>query len=111
MNDDTQLLKGILEGCILELLSKEPAYGYRIVEVLSSIGIDTNEATVYPILIRLQKQGALTIEKRSSPFGPDRKYYSLTTEGVAILERFRVSWAKIRLFVEQVQEREVYDKT
>lgn len=107
MNDDTQLLKGILEGCILELLSKEPAYGYRIIEVLSDIGIDTNEATVYPILIRLQKQGALSIEKRPSPFGPDRKYYSLTTEGIAILERFRASWERIRLFVEQVQEREV----
>lgn len=107
MNDDTQLLKGILEGCILELLSKEPAYGYRIVEVLTDMGIDTNEATVYPILIRLQKQGALSIEKRPSPFGPDRKYYSLTTEGIAILERFRASWERIRLFVEQVQEREV----
>ena len=107
MSDDTQLLKGILEGCILELLSKEPAYGYRIVEVLTDIGIETNEATVYPILIRLQKQGALFIEKRPSPLGPDRKYYSLTAEGVSILNRFRASWTKIRLFVEQVQEREI----
>lgn len=107
MNDDTQLLKGVLEGCILELLSKEPAYGYRIVEVLVGSGIDTNEATVYPILIRLQKQGALSVEKRPSPYGPDRKYYSLTADGYAILERFRVSWAKIRLFVAQVQEREI----
>ena len=107
MNDDTQLLKGILEGCILELLSKEAAYGYRIVEVLTDIGIETNEATVYPILIRLQKQGALSIEKRPSPFGPDRKYYSLTADGFAMLERFRASWARICLFVEQVQEREI----
>ena len=107
MNDDTQLLKGILEGCILELLLKEPAYGYRVVELLTNIGIDTNEATVYPILIRLQKQGALSIEKRPSPFGPDRKYYSLTSDGIAALERFRVSWKKICLSVEQVQEREI----
>ena len=107
MNDDTQLLKGILEGCILELLAKEPAYGYRIVEVLTDIGIETNEATVYPILIRLQRQGALSTEKRPSPYGPDRKYYSLTNEGVAMLEKFRGSWAKIRLFVEQVTEREI----
>lgn len=105
MNDDTQLLKGILEGCILELLSREATYGYRVVEILQNAGIDTNEATVYPILIRLQKQNALRIEKRASPYGPDRKYYSLTAQGEAMREKFRSSFLRISQIVNDFFER------
>ena len=47
MNDETQLIKGILEGCVLELLSREATYGYRVVERLTQAGLETNEATVY----------------------------------------------------------------
>ena len=106
MNDETQLLKGILEGCILELLSRETNYGYRIVEVLTEAGLETNEATVYPILVRLQKQNALSIEKGPSPFGPDRKYYSLTKEGEAMRVKFISSWNRIRNTVDHLIERE-----
>ena len=96
MHDETQLLKGILEGCVLELLSREAAYGYRIVELLNAAGLETNEATVYPILIRLQKQNALQIEKKPSPYGPERKYYALTEEGEAMRHKFLLSWERIQ---------------
>ena len=52
MADDTQLMKGILEGCFLALLRLEPSHGYRVVERLNAFGFDTVEATVYPILNR-----------------------------------------------------------
>ncbi len=95
MSDETQLLKGILEGCVLELLSREATYGYRVVELLSEAGLETNEATIYPILTRLQKQNALQIERRPSPYGPERKYYSLTKEGEQMHQKFLTSWVRI----------------
>lgn len=95
MSDETQLLKGILEGCVLELLSREATYGYRVVELLSEAGFETNEATIYPILTRLQKQNALQIDRRPSPYGPERKYYSLTKEGEQMHQKFLTSWVRI----------------
>jgi len=105
MNDETQLLKGILEGCVLELLSREAAYGYRVVELLNDAGLETNEATVYPILTRLQKQNALRIERKPSPYGPERKYYSLTREGETMRQRFLFSWERIEDTVNHLIER------
>ncbi len=77
MNNDTQIVKGILEGCILKIIEQEEMYGYKTVERLNNIGFEINEATVYQILTRLQNKGLLDIDKRPSPFGPTRKYYSL----------------------------------
>lgn len=105
MNDETQLLKGILEGCVLELLSRETTYGYRVVELLNDAGLETNEATVYPILTRLQKQNALQIERKPSPYGPERKYYSLTREGETMRQRFLSSWERIQDTVNHLIER------
>lgn len=101
---DTQLLKGILEGSILGILSKEETYGYKIVEILVKSGFDVNEATVYPILIRLQKQGFLHIERRPSQLGPDRKYYSLTPAGHKYLATFIAAWQMIKVNVDKVLE-------
>jgi PadR family transcriptional regulator, regulatory protein PadR len=101
---DTQLLKGILEGCVLGILSKRETYGYKIVEILVKAGFDVNEATVYPILIRLQKQAYLHIEKRPSQLGPDRKYYSLTPAGLKHFQSFMTIWQMIKVHVDQVLE-------
>ena len=110
MNSDTQIVKGILEGCILKIISEEETYGYDAVEKLNRFGFDVNEATVYPILTRLESKGFLAIEKRPSPFGPTRKYYSLTPSGGAYLEEFRETWRKISQTVHEVMEGEVHDK-
>jgi PadR family transcriptional regulator, regulatory protein PadR len=101
---DTQLLKGILEGCVLGILSKGETYGYKIVELLVKSGFDVNEATVYPILIRLQKQAYLHIEKRPSQLGPDRKYYSLTRTGQTHYQSFLAIWQVIKVNVDKVLE-------
>jgi PadR family transcriptional regulator PadR len=105
------LLKGILEGCVLEILSKEETYGYKIVEIAVRAGFDVNEATIYPLLLRLQKQGYLHIDKKPSQLGPDRKYYSLTPEGHGYLASFKTIWKTIRTNVDKVMEDDQNDKT
>lgn len=105
MPGDAQLLKGILEGCALALLSRETTYGYRVVEMLGGGGFDgIQEATVYPMLNRLDKKGLLSHEKRPSEIGPPRKYYSLTTAGERALRSFMESWFSIRGNVDQILE-------
>ena len=104
MSNDTQIVKGILEGCILKIISIEEMYGYKTVEKLNHIGFDVNEATVYPILSRLQNKGLLKIDKRPSPFGPQRKYYFLTQTGKERLQEFRETWLRIMTIVNRVIE-------
>jgi PadR family transcriptional regulator PadR len=104
MANDTQIVKGILEGCILKIISKEELYGYKIVEKLNEIGFEVNEATVYPILSRLENKGHLKVEKRPSPLGPMRKFYFLTQEGNVNLKEFHKTWQRMMKMVNEVME-------
>ena len=105
MARDTQLLKGLLEGCILALLDNEVTYGYRVVELLGKYGFrEPQEATVYPILNRLEKKGLLKSEKRPSDLGPPRKYYMLTKDGVKELEVFRSEWKNVKKTADRLLE-------
>lgn len=104
MANDTQMVKGILEGCILKIISDEELYGYKTVERLNEIGFDVNEATVYPILTRLENKGYLNVEKRPSPLGPMRKYYFLTGEGRKNLEEFQENWQRFSNIVNRIME-------
>ena len=106
MADDTQMMKGILEGCILALLKREPGHGYRIVERLNASGFDTAEATVYPILNRLEKKGDLFFDKEPSSLGPPRKVYALTRTGERALREFEASWAATSRIVGQLLKEE-----
>ncbi len=97
MAEETQFLKGILEGCILALLQREKNYGYKVVEGLRERGFgDIHEVTVYPILTRLHKKGILEAEKRPSEIGPPRKYYALTPKGDDALREFLTTWETIK---------------
>jgi PadR family transcriptional regulator PadR len=109
MNNDTQMMKGILEGCILKIISKEELYGYKTVERLNEIGFDVNEATVYPILTRLENKGHLKGEKRPSPLGPMRKYYFVTQEGQTNLQEFRETWLRMMKMVNELMEVDDHD--
>ena len=106
MADDTQLMKGILEGCILSLLKQEPSHGYRVVERLNAFGFDTAEATVYPILNRLEKKGDLTFQKEASSLGPPRKVYAVTRQGEQSLSAFEANWAATSRIVGHVLKEE-----
>jgi PadR family transcriptional regulator PadR len=104
MANDTQMVKGILEGCILKIISEEELYGYKTVERLNEIGFEVNEATVYPILTRLENKGHLKVEKRPSSLGPMRKYYFVTREGQANLQEFQETWLRMMKMVNEVME-------
>ena len=57
MYDKSQLMRGTLEGCILQILSRETTYGYQIVTSLTEYGFeDIKEGTIYPLLVRLEKK-------------------------------------------------------
>ena len=103
MAHDTQMLKGVLEGCILGLLKDEAAYGYLIVEKLKEAGFENiGEATVYPILTRLQKRGVLGYDMRPSDIGPPRKYYYLSREGKRELGEFIKNYNALKDSVDAV---------
>lgn len=101
---ETQILKGLLESCLLKVIEQEPTYGYKAVEQLNLLGFDVNEATVYPILVRLTTKGFLKVEVQASPLGPQRKYYSITSQGKESLEEFNLTWKRIQSIVNQVMK-------
>ena len=89
----SQMLKGILEGCILKIISQKEVYGYEMNLKLKEYGITTvSDGTIYPLLLKLQKQELIVGEMRSSDEGPMRKYYSLTDKGKLQLEIFERQW-------------------
>jgi DNA-binding PadR family transcriptional regulator len=87
------MLKGVLEGCVLEIISRKATYGYEITQQLRRQGfVDVVEGTVYTILVRLEKSGLVSIEKKPSEVGPPRKFYSLTEAGQKELHLFWKKW-------------------
>lgn len=106
MNERSQLLKGILEGCILSIISRETVYGYELAVKLQQQGIDVKEGSIYPLLLRLQKEKLIHGEVRKSDSGPNRKYYTLTTAGEASLDAFRHNWNSLKHPVDQLLDKE-----
>ncbi|GAE37428.1 PadR family transcriptional regulator [Halalkalibacter akibai] len=106
MSIRSQLLKGILEGCILAIISRETVYGYELAMKLQSQGIDVSEGSIYPILLRLQKEKLIKGEMRTSSSGPNRKYYTLTSEGTEALQEFKVNWDGLKTPVDKLLQTE-----
>lgn len=93
---DTQLMKGILEGCILGVIAKGETYGYEILAHLEAAGFETlGEGTLYPVLTRLDKKGHINCRKAKSPLGPIRKYYTITLTGKQYLEDFKNNYRQV----------------
>ena len=96
MSIRSQLLKGILDGCVLAVIEKETVYGYELSTKLQAAGLnDVSEGTIYPVLLRLQKNGYIVGEMRPSDSGPNRKYYSITPEGLQALREIQQEWANV----------------
>lgn len=103
--DKSQLMKGILEGCILKIISRDEIYGYEIAKKLQEYGFsDSKEGTLYPILLRLEKKKLIIADFKDSPLGPKRKYYSLTEDGKEQVVKFEVAWKEIGQSVTRVLE-------
>ena len=93
MDDLTEMLKGTLEGCVLEVIGSEETYGYAITRRLNELGFaDVVEGTVYTILLRLEKNGLVQVTKRPSGIGPPRKFYALNDAGREELGKFWAKW-------------------
>lgn len=102
---DSQLLKGVLEGCVLGIIDKGETYGYEILSALEMTGLSgIGEGTLYPVLTRLDKQGLIHCRKAKSPLGPIRKYYTITPEGREKLQSFQTDFQTIVASVEQILE-------
>ena len=102
----TEMLKGVLEGIVLALLSGHPAYGYEITAWLRDKGFsDIAEGTVYALLIRIEQRGLVDVEKVPSEKGPPRKVYSLNAQGQAYLDDFWRTWTFLTEQLEQLNER------
>jgi len=90
----TEMLKGILEGIVLAILSARPAYGYEITSWLRDQGFtDIAEGTVYALLVRIEQRGLVDVEKVPSEKGPPRKVYSINADGREYLEEFWRTWS------------------
>ena len=103
----TQMMKGILDGCLLAIIAKKECYGYEMAESLSMYGFDTiSEGTIYPLLMRMQREGLVTSVLRNSTAGPKRKYYLLTNEGQQALNDFLSRWGQLEKCVNAVIKQE-----
>jgi PadR family transcriptional regulator PadR len=92
-NWTTQLRKGVLELCILNIVGRDRVYGYEIVRRLREIGaLVASEGTIYPILNRLKRDGLVRTSLEESPEGPARKYYELTRRGEELLSAMNGYW-------------------
>ncbi len=102
---ETEMLKGTLEGIVLALLSGQPAYGYEITAWLRERGFtDIAEGTVYALLVRVEQRDLVDVEKVPSEKGPPRKVYSLNDRGRAHLDEFWRSWSFLQERIEQLRE-------
>ncbi|MGK8524069.1 PadR family transcriptional regulator [Nocardia asteroides] len=98
------MLKGTLEGCVLEIIGTEETYGYAITRRLNELGFaDVVEGTVYTILVRLEKNGLVDVSKRPSEVGPPRKFYVLNDAGREELATFWSKWEYISSRINQLK--------
>ena len=105
MEQLTELRKGVLEGCVLEILSRQETYGYEITRRLNQLGFDdVVEGTVYTILLRLERQGLVEAEKRPSLVGPPRKCYRLNRAGWEKRKQFWDRWAELIAALSRLKE-------
>ena len=101
--DKSQLMRGTLEGFILKVICNKTTYGYEILEYLKSHGFsDIAEGTLYPLLLRLEKQGNIRSALLPSPLGPRRKYFSITEQGLTYLKAFEECWNSVSSSVSKI---------
>lgn len=104
----TQMMKGILDGCLLAVIHGKEYYGYEMAERLSEYGFSTiSEGTIYPLLMRMQREGLVTSVRRDSTAGPKRKYYSLTKDGKQALDDFLTRWSQLEKSVNNIIKKEI----
>ena len=101
-NFKIQIRKGLLEFCVLQIVSNKEVYASEIIEELKNSKIIVVEGTVYPLLSRLKKSNYIQHNWKESTQGPPRKYYSITDYGLEHLKELVVSWSDINRSVKKL---------
>ena len=101
-NTQVQMRKGILEFCVLHIISRGEVYASDLLEELTSAKIMVVEGTLYPLLTRLRKAGLVDYKWVESSSGPPRKYYTLTQEGSDFLNRLGETWEELSASTGQI---------
>ena len=99
---DSQMKKGLVEVCILTLLSRGDSYGYQLIKDIGSI-MDLSESTLYPVLRRLEGAGSLKVYSVEHN-GRLRKYYAITEEGKKRIQEFLLEWADVKMVYDFIAE-------
>lgn len=94
-NAKAQMRKGVLELCILSILSRGDAYATDILNTLKESELIVVEGTLYPLLTRQKNAGLLSYRWEESTQGPPRKYYALTDKGREVLKELDTSWRSL----------------
>ena len=94
-NVRSQMRKGVLEYCILSILSRKEAYASSIIDELKAANMIVVEGTLYPLLIRQKNQGLLSYRWEESSQGPPRKYYVITDKGREVLSEMDAAWQEM----------------
>ena len=102
-NTKAQMRKGILEYCILAILSRGSAYAVAIINELRKAEVIVVEGTLYPLLTRQKNAGLLSYRWEESPQGPPRKYYELTEQGWLCLADLDRAWDELVDSVNQIR--------
>ena len=95
-NIKSQMRKGLLEYCILSIISRDEAYASDILETLKQANLLVVEGTLYPLLTRMKNEELLTYRWQESTSGPPRKYYALTEQGQELLTQLHDEWKSIQ---------------
>ena len=90
-----QMKKGVLELCILSIITGKEAYASDILEELKASELIVVEGTLYPLLTRLKNEGLLSYRWEESKSGPPRKYYEITEIGKKVLKELDISWKEM----------------
>lgn len=111
MRNLTELVKGVLEGCVLEIIGQNPTYGYDITQQLRVLGFeDVVEGTVYAITTRLERKGLVDTERQPSDIGPLRKLYVLNAAGERALKDFWQHWSFVVAKCDELRSRREKEK-
>jgi PadR family transcriptional regulator, regulatory protein PadR len=104
-NNKAQMRKGILEYCILSVLSRNSCYASDIIKELKEAEVIVVEGTLYPLLTRQKNAGLLSYRWEESQQGPPRKYYELTDAGRKYLADLDKSWMELVESVNHIRTR------
>lgn len=101
-NNKAQMRKGVLELCIMSMLSQKDMYVSDILVEMKEAKLLVVEGTLYPLLTRLKNEKILTYRWEESKMGPPRKYYKLTDEGFLFFEELKSTWCELNQSVNNI---------